>query len=72
MKKINFMTIGDKKYFPFINLSIKQVMKFYPSSKFFIYDWEFTRSQRKVIKSFHSTGLIDWTKKFNRVFFLFY
>ncbi|MFX1394858.1 MAG: hypothetical protein ACFFAH_14960 [Promethearchaeota archaeon] len=66
MKEINFMTIGDKNYFPLINFSIKKVLKFYPDSRLFIYDWGFTPSQRKKINSYSNTTLIDWANKIDR------
>ena len=48
MKELNFITIGDRNYFPIINLSIKQVEKIYPFSRFFIYDWGFTWVQGSI------------------------
>jgi len=67
MKQINFMTIGDKNYFPFIHLSIKQITKFYPSSKIYIYDWGFTPTQKKKINSLSNTILINWSEKLDLV-----
>ncbi|TFG23852.1 MAG: hypothetical protein EU529_06005 [Promethearchaeota archaeon] len=66
MREINFITIGDKNFFPFINVSIKQVLKIYPTSKFFIYDWGFTPSQKKKINTYSNTILIDWADKLDR------
>ncbi len=66
MDELNFVTIGENDYFPILNFSIKQIMKFYPNSKFFIYDWGFTPSQRKEIQSYPITYLIDWNKKLDR------
>lgn len=66
MEDINFMTIGDKDYFPILNFSIKQIMRIYPNSKFYIYDWGFTTSQRKRILKYPITILIDWNDKIKR------
>ncbi|MFX1394859.1 MAG: hypothetical protein ACFFAH_14965 [Promethearchaeota archaeon] len=66
MREINFITIGDRNYFPFIHFSIKQVLKFYPTSKLFIYDWGFTPFQKKKITTYPNTILIDWTDKLDR------
>ena len=66
MREINFITIGDKNYFPLIHFSIKQIIKFYPTSKLFIYDWGFTTSQKKKISTYPNTILIDWTDKLDR------
>ncbi len=66
MREINFITIGDKDFFPLIHFSIKQVLKFYPTSKLFIYDWGFTPSQKKKISTYPNTILIDWTDKLER------
>ncbi|MFX0141851.1 MAG: hypothetical protein ACFFDN_49900 [Candidatus Hodarchaeota archaeon] len=66
MREINFITIGDKNFFPLIHFSIKQVLKFYPTSKLFIYDWGFTPSQKKKISIYPNTILIDWTDKLER------
>ncbi len=66
MREINFITIGDKNYFPLIYFSIKQVLKFYPTSKLFIYDWGFTPYQKKKINTYPNTILIDWTDKLDR------
>jgi len=45
---------------------IKKILKFYPISKIFIYEGEFTPSQRKRIKSYSNIVLIDWKDKLNR------
>ena len=66
MKEINFITIGDKNFFPLIHFSIKQVLKFYPTAKLYIYDWGFTLYQKKKISTFPNTILIDWTDKLDR------
>ncbi|MFX1277743.1 MAG: hypothetical protein ACFFAT_22215 [Promethearchaeota archaeon] len=63
MKEINFITIGDKNFFSLIHFSIKQVLKFYPTAKLYIYDWGFTPSQKKKIGTYPNTILIDWTDK---------
>ena len=63
MKEINFMTIGDDKYFPFINFSAKQLMKFYPNCKFFIYDWGFSPYHKEILQSYPFSILINWCDK---------
>ena len=67
IQEINFISIGDKKFFSFIHFSIKQVIKFYPTAKFYIYDWGFTQSQCYKIKSYSNTCLIDWKGKIDRI-----
>ncbi len=66
MNEINFITIGDKDFFPLIHFSIKQVFKFYPTAKLYIYDWGFAPSQKKKIRTYPNTILIDWTDKLDR------
>ncbi len=66
IKEINFITIGDKNFFHMIHFSIKQLMKFYPNCKFYIYDWGFTPFQKETIKSYPITILIEWTDKINK------
>jgi hypothetical protein len=68
MPELNFITIGDKNFFPFINFSIKKIMNFYPSCKFFIYDWGFTQKQKNIINLYPITILIDWNNKLDRNF----
>ena len=63
MKELNFMTIGDDRYFHFINLSAKQLMNFYPNCKFFIYDWGFTPPHNEILKSYPISILINWYDK---------
>ncbi len=63
MKEINFVTMCDKNYFPYVNFSAKQLMKFYPNCKFFIYDWGFTQPQKNILKSYPITILVDWYEK---------
>ncbi len=60
MKELNFMTIGDKNYFPIINYALKKLALFYPTCKFFIYDWGFTTEQKNILYSYPITVLIDW------------
>jgi hypothetical protein len=57
-KKVNFVTIGDSAFFKTILLSAKQVSKFYPESKFFIYDWGFNKEQKKEIRFLSNTKAI--------------
>ena len=63
MEKLNFITIGRAAYFPYVNFSAKQLMKFYPNCKFFIYDWGFTPYQKNILKSYPISILIDWYDK---------
>lgn len=60
MSDLNFLTIGDRKFFPIINFSVKKVLEFYPRSKFYIYDWGFSNSQKEVLSSYSITEIIDW------------
>ncbi len=66
MNEINFMTIGDNHFFPFVNYSIKKILKFYPNSKFYIYDWGFKERQKKILKSYPITEIICWVEKLDR------
>lgn len=66
MNEINFITIGDKNFFPLINYSVKQIFKFYPKAHLFIYDWGFTRSQKLFFQSYSNVKLINWIKRLNR------
>ena len=66
MKELNFVTIGDKNYFGFVLHSIKKIELFYPNSKFFIYDWGFTKRQKLILNSYTITVLIDWVYKIDR------
>ena len=50
MRKINFVTIGDKNFFEPINFSVDQINKIYPESKTFVYDWGFTETQKEILK----------------------
>ena len=65
MKKLNFITIGDKKYFCFINQSAKNISKFYPNSTIYIYDWGFTSFQKKILNKYKIVKIIDWKDKFD-------
>ncbi|MFX1277674.1 MAG: hypothetical protein ACFFAT_21855 [Promethearchaeota archaeon] len=59
-REINFITLCSEKFFPFVNFTAKRLMKFYPSCKFFIYDWGLTPSQKRKLKSYPISILIDW------------
>lgn len=63
MRELNFITIGDKKYFCFINKSAKNISKFYPNSTIYIYDWGFTSFQKKILKKYKIVKIIDWKDK---------
>lgn len=65
MDELNFITIGDQNFFPFINYSIKNLIKFYPNCKIFIYDWGFTFNQKQILNTYHISEIIDWTQKLN-------
>lgn len=71
-KKVNFVTIGDSDFFEPILISAKQVNKLYPESKFFIYDWGFTDSQRKSLKDLPNVEIVSIRLQFAKPFlFLF-
>ena len=59
MNPLNFILIGDKNFFLLISYSIKLLIKFYPDSKFFIYDWGFTEAQKKILNSLPNLILIN-------------
>lgn len=66
MREINFMTISDDSYFIISYFSAKQLLKFYPQSRFFIYDWGLTNTQKQKILSISNTIIIDWNPNLNR------
>ena len=60
MEEINFITMGDKKYFIFINYSAKLLESIDSNYRYFIYDLGFTKSQREELKSYPNTQVIEW------------
>jgi len=66
MKEINFMTIGDRNFFPIIHYALKKIIQIYPLSTVFIYDWGFTENQKIIIKSYKNIKLIDWREKLDK------
>lgn len=63
-EKFDFLTIGDKKYFDFISLSVNQINKIYPEKKIFIYDWGFNNKQKEILKNKKNVILLSWNKLF--------
>lgn len=57
----DFLTIGDKKYFDLISLSVNQINKIYPDAKIFIYDWGFTPNQAGYLKRQANVEVIRWS-----------
>ena len=66
MVELNFVTIGDCNFFPIINFSTKQLLKFYPNCTLYLYDWGFTEKQKKVLNSYPITVFIDWKDNLNK------
>jgi len=60
----DFLTIGDKKYFDIISLSVNQINKIYPNAKTFIYDWGFDNKQKEILKNKKNVILLSWNKLF--------
>jgi hypothetical protein len=60
MGKINFLTIGDKKFFHTISLSVNQINRLYPDSNVFIYDWGFTDRQLRFFEELSNVQIIKW------------
>ncbi len=68
MAYLNFVTMGDEKFFDSILLSMQQAQKFYPESHFYIYDWGFTREQVvELSQGIDNVHIIDWKSSFNCV-----
>ena len=44
-KVLNFLLIGDSKFFHTIRHSVIQINRLYPSASIYIYDWGFTKDQ---------------------------
>ncbi|MFC1926555.1 hypothetical protein ACFLWV_02260 [Chloroflexota bacterium] len=60
---MDFVTIGDNKFFHTIDFSARQIKRFYPDSKLYIYDWGFTAEQAKKLSDNGNTEVIDWKDK---------
>ena len=56
---MDFISMGDKNYFDTIELSIDQVNKLYPGSKFVFYDWGLGAEQIARLKKKKVT-IVDW------------
>jgi len=67
MESFNFITVGSNLFYHLINYSTKLLLKIYPNSKLFIYDWGMTQRQKKVLESYPNTVLIDWTENLKKV-----
>ena len=68
MEDLNFVNMGDEKFFDSILLSIKQVRKFYPESHFYLYDWGFNHQQlERLSVEGQNVVLVDWKDKFREV-----
>ncbi len=65
MPELNFITIGDRKFFPIIKYNAIQIQRIYPFAKIFVYDWGFDEIQKKYLLSFPEIILIDWSEKLN-------
>jgi hypothetical protein len=63
-RDINFITIADSKFFEPAFLSAEQVLKFYPNSKLYIYDWGFTETQRRKLENMQHITVLPWQMKF--------
>ena len=57
---MNFVTMGDAKYFQTILLSVTQSARYYPERKFFLYDWGFEPSQLEQLMGFLGVEVINW------------
>ena len=68
MDDLNFVIMGDEKFFDCILLSMRQAQKYYPDSKLYIYVWGFTREQVvKLGQEIDNVHIIDWKGIFNSV-----
>lgn len=63
MSQINFMTIGSDRFYSFINFSTRQLLKLYPKSKFYIYDWGMKPNHKEILRKHPNTELIEWFEK---------
>ncbi len=57
---MNFLTMGDTKYFQTILLSVRQSARYYPERKFFLYDWGFEPSQLEQLTGLSGVEIIKW------------
>lgn len=57
---MNFVTIGDKKYFHMIDFSLKQIKKYYPDSEIILYDWGFDSGQAEHLEVKYGATVINW------------
>jgi hypothetical protein len=56
---IDFVTMGDTNYFETMLLSVKQVQKYHPESRFFIYDWGMNSEEVNELNKFDSVEIIQ-------------
>jgi hypothetical protein len=57
---MNFVTMGDTKYFQTILLSVKKSARYYPERKLFLYDWGLEPSQLEQLTGFSGVEIINW------------
>ena len=68
MDDLNFVIMGDEKFFDSILLSMKQTQKYYPEARLFVYDWGFKREQVvQLTEEIGNVHIIDWKNIFNSV-----
>jgi len=66
MKEINFVTIGDSNFFPYIIISAESIFHFYPHARLFIYDWGFKKRQKLILNTYDNIEIINWIKHLDR------
>ena len=68
MDDLNFVIMGDEKFFDSILLSMKQAQIYYPGARLFVYDWGFKREQVvQLTEEIGNVHIIDWKNIFNSV-----
>jgi hypothetical protein len=61
---MNFLTMGDARYFPTILLSATQSERHYPGRSLLIYDWGFDDQQRRQLAAMAGVTVIGWRERF--------
>lgn len=58
------MTICNDEFFKFAKFSVKKILKFYPNSKIYLYDWGLSSYSKQKFREIGSNiEIIDWTQK---------
>lgn len=64
IQTLAFCTTTDSNYYEPLLVAVKQALKFYPDSPYYIYDWGLTEHQKSSLTTFENVRIIDWPLKF--------